>query len=65
MGPGGTVPRMVVDPRQQIKTELQRDLAKLRQQLETTPDKEARKAIKREMRQLRTNARRLHRSAIW
>jgi len=55
----------VVDPRQQIKTELQRDLAKLRQQLETTPDKEARKAIKREMRQLRTNARRLHRSAIW
>jgi hypothetical protein len=59
------VRRMVVDPRQQIKTELQRDLAKLRVQLESAPDKEARKAIKREMRQLRTNARRLQRNAIW
>ena len=56
---------MVIDPRPQIKAELERELAKLRVKLDDTKDDDARKAIKREMRQLKSNARRLRRTAVF
>ncbi len=55
----------MVDPRPQIKAELERELAKLRVKLDAAKDDDARKAIKREMRQLKSNARKLRRTAIF
>ena len=56
---------MVIDARQQIRVDLERTLTQLRTKLAETHDKEARRALKREMRAARSNARRLGRTAIW
>ena len=56
---------MVIDPKPQIKIELERDLAPLREKLAAATDKVERREIKRDMRALKREASRRMRSAVW
>jgi hypothetical protein len=56
---------VVVDPKHQIKADLDNRVRRLREQLAKTDDKTEQKAIKASIRQAKANARRLRRTAVW